>query len=124
MILCDTGPLVAAFNAADRDHVLEAPERKWRPLRAGAGSPTTSRAATRCCWPPPTCRPLNSPCGARDELPALGLVARGDLVELADGNVAGPGDLIVASKNSRITAGPWVGVWRTAMCCVSTGGRR
>jgi hypothetical protein len=42
---------------------------------------------------------------ARDELAALGLVGREEVVELADGNVAGPGDLIVARKNSRITAG-------------------
>ncbi len=42
---------------------------------------------------------------ARDELTALGLVARDDLTELADGNVAGVGDLIVARQNERITAG-------------------
>jgi len=42
---------------------------------------------------------------ARDELAVLGLVAGHDLVELADGNVAGPGDLIVARKNALITAG-------------------
>ena len=42
---------------------------------------------------------------ARDELAALGLVATGDLAELADGNVAGVGDLIVARQNIRIEAG-------------------
>ncbi len=42
---------------------------------------------------------------ARDELAALGLVGRGDLAELYDGNVAGPGDLLVARQNVRITAG-------------------
>jgi hypothetical protein len=42
---------------------------------------------------------------ARDELAALGLVATEDLVELRDGNVAGPGDLIVARQNDRIAAG-------------------
>ena len=42
---------------------------------------------------------------ARDELAALGLVATGDLAELADGNVAGAGDLIVARQNIRIEAG-------------------
>ncbi len=42
---------------------------------------------------------------ARDELAALGLVAADDLAELADGNVAGVGDLIVARKNARIEAG-------------------
>ena len=42
---------------------------------------------------------------ARDSLAALGLVDRDDLIELADGNVAGPGDLIVARQNERITAG-------------------
>jgi hypothetical protein len=45
---------------------------------------------------------------ARDQLAALGLVDAGDLAdlaELADGNVAGPGDLIVARQNARIVAG-------------------
>jgi hypothetical protein len=42
---------------------------------------------------------------ARDELVALGLVATEGLIELADGNVAGIGDLIVARENSRIVAG-------------------
>ena len=42
---------------------------------------------------------------ARDELAALGLVATDDLIELADGNVAGAGDLIVARRNIRIEAG-------------------
>jgi hypothetical protein len=42
---------------------------------------------------------------ARDELAALGLVAADDLVELADGNDAGVGDLIVARQNERIIAG-------------------
>jgi conjugative relaxase-like TrwC/TraI family protein len=42
---------------------------------------------------------------ARDELAALGLVAKDDLVELRDGNVAGVGDLIVARQNDRIQAG-------------------
>lgn len=42
---------------------------------------------------------------ARDELAALGLVARDDLAELHDGNVAGPGDLIVARQNARVMAG-------------------
>ena len=42
---------------------------------------------------------------ARDELAALGLVATSDLAELADGNVAGAGDLIVAWQNIRIEAG-------------------
>ena len=42
---------------------------------------------------------------ARDELAALGLVATDNLVELADGNVAGVGDLIVARQNARIEAG-------------------
>ena len=42
---------------------------------------------------------------ARDELAALGLVATANLVELADGNVAGVGDLIVARQNDRIEAG-------------------
>jgi conjugative relaxase-like TrwC/TraI family protein len=42
---------------------------------------------------------------ARDELAALGKVAATDLVELADGNEAGAGDLIVARQNARIWAG-------------------
>jgi conjugative relaxase-like TrwC/TraI family protein len=42
---------------------------------------------------------------ARDELAALGLVVAGDVAELADGNVAGVGDLIVARQNARIEAG-------------------
>jgi hypothetical protein len=42
---------------------------------------------------------------ARDELAMLGLVAAGDLVELADGNEAGVGDLIVARQNTRVHAG-------------------
>jgi TrwC relaxase/AAA domain len=42
---------------------------------------------------------------ARDELAALGLVATDGLAELADGNVAGAGDLIVARQNTRIEAG-------------------
>ena len=42
---------------------------------------------------------------ARDELAALGLVGVDDLVELADGNVAGVGDLIVARQNARLQAG-------------------
>ena len=42
---------------------------------------------------------------ARDELAALGLVAADNLAELADGNVAGVGDLIVARQNARIEAG-------------------
>jgi hypothetical protein len=42
---------------------------------------------------------------ARAELAALGLVERDDVVGLADGNVAGPGDLIVARRNARIAAG-------------------
>ena len=42
---------------------------------------------------------------ARDELAALGLVATDNLAELADGNVAGVGDLIVARQNARIEAG-------------------
>jgi single-stranded DNA-binding protein len=42
---------------------------------------------------------------ARDELAVLGLVAARDLVELADGNEAGVGDLIVARQNARIKAG-------------------
>jgi hypothetical protein len=42
---------------------------------------------------------------ARDELAALGLVATDNLIELADGNVAGVGDLIVARENERIQAG-------------------
>ncbi len=42
---------------------------------------------------------------ARDSLAALGVVGRDDLIELADGNVAGPGDLIVARQNDRIVAG-------------------
>ncbi len=42
---------------------------------------------------------------ARDELAALGLVGMSDLVELADGNEAGAGDLIVARQNARIWAG-------------------
>ena len=42
---------------------------------------------------------------ARDELAALGLVAADDLAELADGNVAGAGDLVVARQNERIIAG-------------------
>ncbi|HUY45233.1 MAG TPA: MobF family relaxase, partial [Streptosporangiaceae bacterium] len=42
---------------------------------------------------------------ARDELAALGLVGVDDLIELADGNVAGVGDLIVARQNARLQAG-------------------
>ena len=42
---------------------------------------------------------------ARDELAVLGLVATDDLAELADGNMAGAGDLIVARENARIEAG-------------------
>jgi conjugative relaxase-like TrwC/TraI family protein len=42
---------------------------------------------------------------ARDELASLGMVAAEDLVELADGNVAGVGDLIVARQNVRQEAG-------------------
>jgi conjugative relaxase-like TrwC/TraI family protein len=42
---------------------------------------------------------------ARDELAALGLVGADDLVELADGNVAGVGDLIVARQNAPLQAG-------------------
>jgi conjugative relaxase-like TrwC/TraI family protein len=42
---------------------------------------------------------------ARDELAALGLVATSDLAELADGNVVGVGDLIVARQNAHIRAG-------------------
>ena len=42
---------------------------------------------------------------ARDELAALGMVATDNLVDLADGNVAGVGDLIVARQNARIEAG-------------------
>src|SRR6266496_4294617 len=42
---------------------------------------------------------------ARDELAALGLVATESLAELADGNIAGAGDLIVARQNVRIEAG-------------------
>ncbi len=42
---------------------------------------------------------------ARDELAALDLVARDDLVELADGNVAGVGDLVIARRNVKIVAG-------------------
>jgi hypothetical protein len=42
---------------------------------------------------------------ARDELAALGLVEREDVTELADGNVAGPGDLVVARRNAKIPAG-------------------
>jgi conjugative relaxase-like TrwC/TraI family protein len=42
---------------------------------------------------------------ARDELAALGLVAIENLAGLADGNVAGEGDLIVARQNIRIEAG-------------------
>jgi conjugative relaxase-like TrwC/TraI family protein len=42
---------------------------------------------------------------ARDELASLGLVSTGDLCELADGNQAGPGDLIMARLNEHIHAG-------------------
>lgn len=42
---------------------------------------------------------------ARDELASLGMVATENLIELADGNVAGEGDLIVARENARIRAG-------------------
>jgi hypothetical protein len=42
---------------------------------------------------------------ARDELAALGLVATDGLAELADGNQAGTGDLIVARQNIAIDAG-------------------
>jgi conjugative relaxase-like TrwC/TraI family protein len=42
---------------------------------------------------------------ARDELAELGLVAVNDLAELADGNVAGVGDLVLARQNARIEAG-------------------
>jgi AAA domain len=42
---------------------------------------------------------------ARDELAALGMVATDGLAELADGNVVGVGDLIVARQNERIDAG-------------------
>ena len=42
---------------------------------------------------------------ARDELATLGLVATDELVELADGNNAGVGDLIVARQNVRQEAG-------------------
>jgi AAA domain len=42
---------------------------------------------------------------ARDELAALSLVATENLIELADGNMAGAGDLIVARQNIRIEAG-------------------
>jgi hypothetical protein len=42
---------------------------------------------------------------ARDELAGLGLVATDNLAALADRNVAGPGDLIVARQNARIEAG-------------------
>ncbi len=48
------------------------------------------------------------PCGicrARDELAALGLVATDRPAELADGIVAGAGDLITAGQNDRIEAG-------------------
>ena len=41
----------------------------------------------------------------RGDLAGLGLVERADVAELADGNVAGPGDLIVARRNARIPAG-------------------
>lgn len=42
---------------------------------------------------------------ARDDLAALGLVAADDLAGLADGNLAGVGDLVVARQNERIIAG-------------------
>jgi conjugative relaxase-like TrwC/TraI family protein len=42
---------------------------------------------------------------ARDELIGLGLVAAEDAAELADGNEASVGDLIVARENARIEAG-------------------
>jgi AAA domain len=42
---------------------------------------------------------------ARDELAALGLVATDELIDLADGNEAGVGDLIVARENARLYSG-------------------
>jgi hypothetical protein len=42
---------------------------------------------------------------ARDELAGLGLVAGDGLAELADGNEAGAGDLIIARQNTRTLAG-------------------
>jgi conjugative relaxase-like TrwC/TraI family protein len=42
---------------------------------------------------------------ARDRLAALGRTRSGPVVELADGNLAGPGDLLVARQNDRITTG-------------------
>ena len=42
---------------------------------------------------------------ARDELALLGLIGTEELIELADRNVAGVGDLIVARQNSPIVAG-------------------
>jgi hypothetical protein len=66
---------------------------------------TTCPARTPCCWLPPTPRPPSLPGGARNELVPLGLVATSGLIELADGNVAGPGDLITAQQNARIEAG-------------------
>jgi len=42
---------------------------------------------------------------ARDRLAALGLTGTGEAIELADGNLAGPGDLLTARQNERIIAG-------------------
>jgi conjugative relaxase-like TrwC/TraI family protein len=42
---------------------------------------------------------------ARDKLAALGRVGNDEVIELADGNLAGPGDLIIARHNERIQAG-------------------
>ena len=44
---------------------------------------------------------------ARDQLAALGRVAGTDTAELADGNVADVGDLIVARQNIRVAAGEY-----------------
>jgi hypothetical protein len=42
---------------------------------------------------------------AEDVLAALGLTGTGEAIELSDGNLAGPGDLLTARKNEHIIAG-------------------
>jgi AAA domain len=59
---------------------------------------------------------------ARDRLAGLGLIGTGQTIELADGNLVGPGDLLVARQNEHVIAGEPAGGSPTATCSSSRPG--
>jgi hypothetical protein len=96
----------------DPEQIMDAAAAAYTALSAG-GTDTLLMAADHAMR-----RELNR--RIRDDLITLGIVRDGPAVTIADGTRAGPGDLIICTRNDHDTeAGEPAGPWPTVTCSAS-----